>query len=174
MDSDHKAGQQFMGGFRRLPDEQRLPGLGEDSGAGENVGMSFSPDCNSAADDTRGDFRHMPATKCLLIAFVLVIASQANAEDCTASFYAVGDASQRGTATASGVPLNNSALTAAHKTLPFRTRVNVLNKGNGRSVVVTITDRGPYVHGRCIDLTKAGARYLGISGLAPVHVEVVR
>jgi len=96
------------------------------------------------------------------------------AEDCMASVYAIGDGSQSGTKTASGIPLSNHALTAAHKTLPFRSRVQVTNKSNGRSVTVTITDRGPYVRGRCIDLTRAGARALGFSGLAPVRVEVMR
>ena len=78
--------------------------------------------------------------------------------------------SQPGTKTASGVPLNDNALTAAHKSLPFGTKVKVTNKKNGNSVTVTITDRGPYVRGRCIDVTKAGARALGIAGLATVSV----
>jgi rare lipoprotein A len=94
----------------------------------------------------------------------------AHAEECVASVYSVGDPSQPGTQTASGVPLNDNALTAAHKSLPFGTKVQVTNKKNGNSVTVTITDRGPYVRGRCIDITKAGARALGIAGLAPVTV----
>jgi rare lipoprotein A len=92
------------------------------------------------------------------------------AEDCIASVYAIGDSSQSGTKTASGIPLNDDALTAAHKSLPFGTRVQVTNKKNGSSVIVTITDRGPYVKGRCIDVTKAGARVLGLKGIAPVTV----
>jgi rare lipoprotein A len=94
----------------------------------------------------------------------------AQAEECVASVYAVGDSSQPGTKTASGIPLNNNALTAAHKSLPFRSKVRVTNKKNGNTVTVTITDRGPYVKGRCIDLTKASARALGFAGLAPVSV----
>ena len=62
-------------------------------------------------------------------------------------------------------------MTAAHKRLPFGSRVRVTNHANGRSVVVTITDRGPYVRGRVIDLTTAGARALGFSGIAHVSVE---
>jgi rare lipoprotein A len=77
-----------------------------------------------------------------------------------------------GTKTASGRKLSNSALTAAHKTLPFGTKVRVTNKKNGRTVVVTITDRGPFVRGRVIDLTPAGARALGFNGLAPVTLAV--
>jgi rare lipoprotein A len=92
------------------------------------------------------------------------------AEDCVASVYALGDASQRGTKTASGTPLNDSAMTAAHKSLPFGSKVKVTNKKNGHAVTVTITDRGPYVRGRCIDLSQAGARALGFAGLAPVSV----
>ena len=60
--------------------------------------------------------------------------------------------------------------TAAHRTLPFGTKVKVTNKRNGRSVTVRINDRGPFVHGRIIDLTPAAARALGFSGLAPVKV----
>ena len=73
-----------------------------------------------------------------------------------------------GKKTASGERVNSGALTAAHKTLPFGTMVRVTNKRNGKSVVVRINDRGPFVRGRVIDLTPAGARALGFSGLAPV------
>jgi rare lipoprotein A len=92
------------------------------------------------------------------------------AEDCIASVYAIGDSSQPGTKTASGIPLNDNAMTAAHKSLPFGSKVKVTNKKNGHSVTITITDRGPYVKGRCIDVTKAGARALGFAGLARVTV----
>jgi rare lipoprotein A len=92
------------------------------------------------------------------------------AEDCIASVYAVGDSSQRGTKTASGIPINDNAMTAAHKSLPFGSKVKVTNKKNGQTVTVTIADRGPYVKGRCIDLSKAGAGALGFAGLAPVSV----
>jgi rare lipoprotein A len=61
---------------------------------------------------------------------------------------------------------------AAHRTLPFGTRVRVINQRNGRSVTVRINDRGPFVRGRVIDLTPAGARALGFSGLAPVKLEI--
>ena len=75
-----------------------------------------------------------------------------------------------GRRTASGERLNPNALTAAHRKLPFGTRVLVTNKKNGRSVEVTINDRGPFVRGRIIDLTPAGARALGFSGLTKVAV----
>jgi peptidoglycan lytic transglycosylase len=92
------------------------------------------------------------------------------AEDCVASVYAIGDSSQPGKKTASGIPLDDNALTAAHKSLPFGSKVKVTNKENGHSATITITDRGPYVRGRCIDMTKAGARALGFAGLARVSV----
>jgi len=93
-----------------------------------------------------------------------------HAEDCVASVYFVGEPSQPGTETASGIPLDDDAMTAAHKSRPFGSKVKVTNKENGRSVTITITDRGPFVDGRCIDVTKAGARALGFDGLAPVSV----
>jgi rare lipoprotein A len=78
---------------------------------------------------------------------------------------------ESGGRTASGQKLNPQALTAAHRTLPFGTKVKVTNKRNGQSVVVTINDRGPFVRGRVIDVTPAAARVLGFSGLAQVTVD---
>lgn len=76
---------------------------------------------------------------------------------------------------ASGGWFNPNAMTAAHKTLPFGTRVRVTNQRNGESVVVTINDRGPYVAGRIIDLSSAAAGAIGMksSGVAPVKVTVL-
>ncbi|HEV7982568.1 MAG TPA: septal ring lytic transglycosylase RlpA family protein [Xanthobacteraceae bacterium] len=74
--------------------------------------------------------------------------------------------------TASGEEMNPGAMTAAHRTLPFGTRVTVVNHRNGRSLVVRINDRGPFVHGRVIDLSPAAARALGVDGLAPVSLIV--
>src|SRR5262249_36302288 len=82
------------------------------------------------------------------------------AEDCVASVYVVGDSSQPGTKTASGIPLDDNVMTAAHKSLPFGSKVKVTNKKSGDAVTVTITDRGPYVKGRCIDRSQPGARTL--------------
>ena len=78
-----------------------------------------------------------------------------------------------GEKTANGEFAFPNRLTAAHKTLPLGSRVKVTNKKNGKSVVVRINDRGPYVAGRIIDLTPAGARALGMDGLAPVEVKRV-
>jgi len=72
--------------------------------------------------------------------------------------------------TASGEGLSPGSLTAAHRSLPFGSYARVSNKHNGRSIVVRINDRGPYVRGRVIDLTVAAARVLGLRGLARVEV----
>lgn len=76
---------------------------------------------------------------------------------------------------ASGGWFNPNAMTAAHKTLPFGTRVRVTNLNNGRSAVVTINDRGPYVRGRVIDLSRAAAGVIGMqgAGLARVKMDIV-
>lgn len=77
--------------------------------------------------------------------------------------------------TASGEMMNPKAMTAAHRTLPFGTRVRVTAVRTGRSVVVRINDRGPFIRGRIIDVSTAAARALGITGagVAPVRIEVV-
>ena len=90
-----------------------------------------------------------------------------------ASVYASGRDGYNGARTASGERAQSGALTAAHKTLPFGTMVRVTNRKNNKSVVVRINDRGPFVRGRVIDLTPAGARAIGFSGLAPVSLAVV-
>jgi len=65
---------------------------------------------------------------------------------------------------------SSSGMTAAHRTLPFGSRVRVTNHSNGRSVMVTINDRGPFIRGRIIDLSRGAAHALGVSGLAMVSV----
>ena len=75
-----------------------------------------------------------------------------------------------GRRTANGEKCNNHALTAAHKTLPFGSRVRVTNERTGRSVVVRINDRGPYAHGRVIDISKAAAQAVGLSGVGKVSL----
>ena len=92
--------------------------------------------------------------------------SAAHAESGVAAVYSGGG-------TASGGRENSDALTAAHRTLPFGTTVQVTNKNNGRSITVRINDRGPFTLGRVIDLTTAGAGQLGMSNLAPVDLTVL-
>ena len=74
--------------------------------------------------------------------------------------------------TASGRSYSSGAMVAAHRTLPFGTKVRVKNPRNGRSIVVTIVDRGPFTRGRIIDLSKGAANALGFSGLQRVHLTV--
>lgn len=78
-------------------------------------------------------------------------------------------------AVACGGRYNSNAMTAAHRSLPCGSRVKVTNKRNGKSVVVTINDRGPFVRGRIIDLSAAAAQAIGMSwGLVQVTVHAVR
>ncbi len=100
-------------------------------------------------------------------AIMFACSSAAMAESGIASVYAYA-----GGKTASGERAQPSELTAAHRTLAFGTYVRVTNQRNGRSVIVRINDRGPFVRGRVIDLTPAAARALGFSGLAPVRLEI--
>ncbi|NVO84019.1 septal ring lytic transglycosylase RlpA family protein [Hymenobacter terrestris] len=90
-----------------------------------------------------------------------------------ASFYADKFEGRR---TASGTVYRSGQLTAAHKTLPFGTQVRVTNPRNNRSVKVVVTDRGPHVKGRIIDLSKKAARKIDIidDGVAPVTLKVIR
>jgi len=86
-----------------------------------------------------------------------------------ASYYAEAHQGRR---TANGERFDMHALTAAHRTLPFGTRVEVTNLENGRSVVVRINDRGPYVEGRVIDLSQAAARELRFLGRGTTRVRL--
>lgn len=95
------------------------------------------------------------------------------AERGVASIYATRGDRHAGSRTANGERVNPRALTAAHRCLPFGTVVEVLNVRNGRTVDVRVNDRGPFVRGRIVDLTPAGAAALGFSGLATVEVAVV-
>ena len=111
----------------------------------------------------------MVAKLVVTCAAVLIFgAGVAQAESGIASIY-----SYNGSKTASGQRANPGGLTAAHRTLPFGTMVKVTNKRNGKTVTVRINDRGPFIRGRVIDLTPAGARQLGFSGLTPVTLAVL-
>lgn len=84
--------------------------------------------------------------------------------------------SLNGRVQANGTKHNKNALICAHRTLPFGTVVKVTNKSNGKSVTVTVTDRGPYVKGRKVDLSLAAARKIGMeeTGVAPVVINVIK
>ncbi len=98
----------------------------------------------------------------------LMLGEAAGAELGIASTYA-----SHGSKTASGETAPPDLLTAAHRTLPFGTRVKITNTRNGKTVVVRINDRGPFVRGRVIDVAPHAALALGFSGLAPVSIVVV-
>ena len=89
-----------------------------------------------------------------------------------ASWYGPGF---HGNLTADGTRYNQYGLSAAHRTLPFGTRLRVTNQNNGRSVVVIVNDRGPFIHNRVIDLSMGAAQVLGITstGIAPVTLDIV-
>src|SRR5690554_4613253 len=86
---------------------------------------------------------------------VLTVAHPASAQCGSASWYALTSK------TASGERMNPAAMTAAHRTLPFGTKVKVTNQKNGKSVMVRINDRGPFAKGRVLDLSRAAAHKLG-------------
>ena len=119
----------------------------------------------------------MYRTKLLLIAlfalcnvFTLTIKAQSDGK---ASYYSNG---LHGRRMSNGERYDRNAFTCAHRTLPFGTRLRITNPRNGKSVIVRVTDRGPFVRGRVVDLSYAAARELGTiaSGVAYVKVEVVR
>jgi rare lipoprotein A len=103
----------------------------------------------------------------LIILLSAVAICSARAESGMASFYGGGR-------TASGQVTGPAELTAAHRTLPFGTKVLVTNVGNGKTVIVRITDRGPYGRGRIIDVSRAAARELDMIGSGTTLVSVVR
>lgn len=98
---------------------------------------------------------------------LLTVAQSAHAESGIASVYGYS-----GGKTASGERANPRAMTAAHRTLPFGSQVQVTNKRNGKRVTVRINDRGPFVRGRIIDVTPAAAQALGFRSLT--HVTLAR
>jgi rare lipoprotein A len=102
----------------------------------------------------------------ILAVSIIAIPISALAQSGIASVYSGGR-------TADGERARATGLTAAHRSLPFGTLVRVTNDRNGRSVVLRINDRGPFVRGRVIDVTPAAAHALGFSGLARVTLTVI-
>ena len=101
---------------------------------------------------------------------LFLFVSNVNAEIGVASWYG---GKFQGRKTASGEAFNTHSLTAAHKTLKFGTKVKVTNLNNGRSVFVRVTDRGPHVRGRIIDLSQAAKNAIGMGGTTRVLLEVL-
>lgn len=96
---------------------------------------------------------------------ILCLSAPAYAETCVASRYGYG-----GGRTASGERMNPGAMTAAHRSRPFGSHVTVISHSTGRAVTVRINDRGPFVRGRCLDLSNGAARVLGMGGTAMVSL----
>lgn len=99
---------------------------------------------------------------------VAMLQTPALAQCGTASWY------HEGSRTANGERYKPDGVTAAHRSLPFGTRVKVTHKRTGRSVVVRINDRGPFIRGRVIDLSRGAKRVIGMGGLAPVCLTVLK
>lgn len=110
-----------------------------------------------------------------LAALLLCAATSAHAETCIASQYGIGDGYHNGPVACRGYGRFNthatSPYTVAHKTLACGSRVTITNLANGRSIAAVVTDRGPYIAGRCVDLGRAGANAIGMGGLARVSVQ---
>jgi rare lipoprotein A len=104
------------------------------------------------------------------VASIDVTMHRVRGDTCVASQYGVGDG-YHGRRTASGEYFNTWELTAAHRARRFGSHVTVTNMANGRSVAVRINDRGPFVRGRCIDLSRAAANAIGMGGTARVRVD---
>ncbi len=103
------------------------------------------------------------------MAAIFLTISTAQAAECgRASWYALHSK------TASGERMNPSAMTAAHRSLPFGSKIKVINKSNGKSVVVRINDRGPFIRGRIVDLSKAAAKSIGMISSGHAKVCYVR
>jgi rare lipoprotein A len=113
---------------------------------------------SQASVDAKGSWKNANA---------MVHASTGRSFSGVASFYG----NESGSQTASGQRFNQNAMTCAHRSLPFGTKLRVSQ--GGRSVVVTVNDRGPFVRGRVLDLSTGAARVLGIDGVGQVTAEIV-
>ncbi len=118
----------------------------------------------------RSELRRANCLAAFIAIIILGTASCAKAETCIASQYGIGDG-YHGKRTASGERFNTYSMTAAHRTRASGSHVTVTNLANGRSVSVRIVDRGPFVRGRCIDLSHAAANAIVMGGTARVRVE---
>jgi len=109
----------------------------------------------------------MIAVAGLAVPLCAAISPAAQAQSGLASWYALHGR------TACGERMNPSAMTAAHRTLPCGTLVEVTNRRTGKSVTVRVNDRGPFHRGRVVDLSRGAAHHIGLSGVGPVQLRVV-
>lgn len=124
------------------------------------------------ANEPLSRYGNMPSYTVRGKTYTVLKSSNGFAQEGVASWYGT---KFHGRKTSSGEPYNMYAMTAAHKTLPLPTYVEVTHKGNGRKVILKVNDRGPFHEGRVIDLSYAAARKLGISatGTGPVSLRVI-
>lgn len=112
-------------------------------------------------------------TLCMAVAMCIAVSMDANAQqNGRASYY---HNSLHGRTMSNGQPYDRNRLTCAHRTLPFGTKLRVTNQANGKQVIVEVTDRGPFVRGRVIDLSYAAAREIGMiaTGVGSIRIEVL-
>jgi peptidoglycan lytic transglycosylase len=129
--------------------------------------MSQKPESDIEVSVLGGTQELGPMNRPVCVAILLAcISTSALAETCIASQYG----NESGSKTASGERMNPSAMTAAHRTKPFGSQVTVTSQRSGRSVTVRINDRGPFVRGRCIDLSTGAAAALGMGGIETVSL----
>lgn len=105
------------------------------------------------------------------LSFASFIPAEARAQNGMASYYGPGFHGRR---TANGERFNMNAMTAAHRSAPFGSRLQVTNLGNGRSVVLRVNDRGPFVRGRIVDVSSGAASALGMKGAGTARVRIAR
>jgi rare lipoprotein A len=143
--------------------------------------LATGPSFAVAADASRIDT--LATTVAALQEEPIATLSVPAAEEKIAAFEAIGSgeasyygAEFAGSRTASGERFNPTALTAAHRTLPLGTKLRVTNKANGKSVIVRVNDRGPFLKHRVIDVSLAAAREIAMvrAGKAQVSLEIVR
>ena len=111
-------------------------------------------------------------TELFVATILVVVLTLASTGSAAADETGIPSRYMHGGKTASGRTASPDTLVAAHRTLPFGTRVKVENLSNGKSVVVTIIDRGPFIESRIIDISSAAAELLGFSGLQRVRISV--
>ena len=133
--------------------------------------LNALPTKSSCLSNLNANLSKEIAMRTALLALWVLMCLESAAQAQVATYYGKEFAGQR---TASGEKFNPGAMTAAHRTLPFGTRVRVTNSHNGRSVIVRINDRGPFVKGRSIDLSSGAARAIGMGSAANVRIEVLR
>lgn len=127
--------------------------------------LSFTLHCTRTPSTAPLSHRGSPAPAPL-------VAADAYEEQGVATWYGGAGDGFNGKPTASGEPMDPEALTCAHRTLPLGTYVEVVNLDNGKKIVAKVNDRGPFIHGRMLDLSKRGARDLGFLGIGSAKVRI--